>query len=149
MWRSLKTRFGIILFFMWQKTVTNLTDSLQYFTGYLLPQQKKIKRGVSQELICGNCVSKFNHFSQKWKRSPGAGERKMGFRPIYGAIILSIMKQHWRLSEHALLALLFEENRFPCSGFGCGPSLFSNISSQRSSVSVCLLPGRESSSMHH
>lgn len=31
-------------------------------------------------------------FLQKWKRSPVGSERKMGWRPIYWAIILSIMK---------------------------------------------------------
>lgn len=45
----------------------------------------------------------------KWKLSPGAGEGEIGLRPVYWAIILSIMNQ-LRLSEYAPLRLLSDES---------------------------------------
>ena len=64
-----------------------------------------------------DCVSKFItqtllhfHISPKWELSPVDGEREMGLRPIYWAVILSIMKQSGHLSEHIPLSLLLDES---------------------------------------
>lgn len=72
----------------------------------------KLKHRKVWSYMCSKYVSKILTSSQNGSCILRAGEGEMGLRPIYWAIIPSIMNQSWQLGKHTPLKLLLDESFF-------------------------------------